>query len=64
MADKLLEVSVVAKRLNCSTMTIYRHMKKENSPLEFVVVGIGRSGYRVKESSVLALVSESSTRDI
>lgn len=59
MNDKLLEVSIVAKRLCVSSDTVRRMIKDEGSPLKGV--RIGKKCFRVFESSVEATISARKT---
>lgn len=55
--DKLLEVSVVAKRLGVCDMTVYRMIHSDDNPL--VGVRLHRKCIRVLESTVKAAIEQS-----
>lgn len=56
MPDKLVDVAVVARRLNVSSQTVLRMVKDGSSPLKGVKVY--RKGYKVYESSVEDLLRQ------
>jgi excisionase family DNA binding protein len=56
MDDKLLDVSVVARRLNVSSQTVVRMVKDEKSLLKGVKVY--RKGYKIYETSVMDLLRQ------
>lgn len=59
MAEKLLEVSVVARRLTVSVDTVRRMIKDENSPLKGV--RIGKKCFRIFESTVETILEQRKT---
>jgi excisionase family DNA binding protein len=56
MDDKLLDISIVARRLNVSSQTVLRMVKDGKSPLKGVKVY--RKGYKVYEESVKELLRQ------